>query len=211
MNLIDNLNWRYATKVFDNSKKINPDALEYLKESVRLSVSSYGLQLYQVLIIENVELRKKLRKASWDQKQITDASHLFVFCNYTINYDRHVDDYIQRIINAQEGKSPDELISYGAFIKSSISNMNDAERKSWCEKQTYLAMNNLLIACAEQKIDACPMEGFDNTAYNQILGLNELGLNAAVITPVGFRSSADKTQFRPKVRRSAQQLFNTIN
>lgn len=206
MNLIDNLNWRYATKVFDPNKKINQQDLEFLKEAIRLSVSSYGLQLYKVLIIENEDIRQELRKASWDQKQITDASQLFVFCNYTLDYDKHVDDYIQRIINAQETVTKD-IEQYGEFIKSSIAKMPEADKKSWSEKQTYLALNNLLVACAERKIDACPMEGFDSQAYNNILGLGEMGLNAAVIAPVGYRSTLDRTQERKKIRKTKEELF----
>ncbi len=206
MNLIDHLNWRYATKMFDPQKKISKQDLEFLKEAIRLSVSSYGLQLYKVLIIENDEIRAALRKASWDQSQITDASQLFVFCNYTLDYDRHVDDYVERIITIQ-GNSSNGIKQYGESIKTSIGKMSAEERKSWSEKQTYLAMNNLLIACAELKIDACPMEGFDNHAYNQILGLDEQGLNAVVIAPVGYRSVSDKTQNRLKVRKTKEELF----
>jgi len=208
MNLIDHLNWRYATKVFNPKKQLSQEDLEYLKEAIRLSVSSYGLQLYKVLIIENDEIRAALRKASWDQSQITDASQLFVFCNYTLDYDRHVDDFIQRIMTAQ-GNSSEGIKEYGEFIKTSIAKMSAEDRKSWSEKQTYLALNNLLIACAELKIDACPMEGFNNQAYNQILGLDELGLNAAVIAPVGYRSASDKTQNRKKVRKTKEELFQT--
>ncbi|MCK0136141.1 NAD(P)H-dependent oxidoreductase [Arenibacter sp. S6351L] len=208
MNLIDHLNWRYATKMFDPKRKVGKQDLEFLKEAIRLSVSSYGLQLYKVLIIENDEIRAALRKASWDQSQITDASQLFVFCNYTLDYDRHVDDYVERIITTQ-GNSSDGIKQYGESIKSIIAKMSAEERKSWSEKQTYLALNNLLIACAELKIDACPMEGFDNQAYNQILGLDELGLNAAVIAPVGYRSASDKSQNRLKIRKTKEELFQT--
>ncbi|SHF27735.1 Nitroreductase [Arenibacter palladensis] len=208
MNLIDHLNWRYATKMFDPKRKVSKQDLELLKEAIRLSVSSYGLQLYKVLIIENNEVKAALRKASWDQSQITDASQLFVFCNYTLDYDRHVDDYVERIITTQ-GNSSDGIREYGEFIKRSIAKMSTEERKSWSEKQTYLALNNLLIACAELKIDACPMEGFNKQAYNRILGLDELGLNAAVIAPVGYRSASDKTQNRKKVRKTKKELFQT--
>ena len=206
MNLIDNLKWRYATKVFDPNKKVNQKDLEFLKEAIRLSVSSYGLQLYKVLIIENEDIRQELRKASWDQRQITEASQLFVFCNYTVDYDKHVDDYIQRIINAQE-TVPNDIEQYGQFIKSSIAKMPEADKTSWSEKQTYLALNNLLVACAERKIDACPMEGFDNQAYNNILGLAEMGLNAAVIAPIGYRSTLDRTMERKKIRKTKEELF----
>ncbi|WP_416864284.1 MAG: NAD(P)H-dependent oxidoreductase [Imperialibacter sp.] len=206
MNLIDKLNWRYATKIFDPEKKVSAHDLAFLKEAIRLSVSSYGLQLYKVLIIENDDIREELRKSSWNQSQITDASHLFVFCNYTRNYDQHVDSYIRRIIELQ-GKSDDGLKQYGEFIKKTIAGMPTEERKSWSEKQTYLALNNLLMACAELKIDACPMEGFDKQAYNRLLGLDELGLNASVIAPVGYRSDKDETQERQKVRKSMEELF----
>ena len=209
MNLLEKLNWRYATKVFDTTRKITNEDLDFIKEAIRLSVSSYGLQMYKVLIIKNPEIRKELRKASWDQAQITDASHLFIFCNHTINYDQHVDDYIQLVIDTQKTIDIQGLKKYGESIKSNIANMSAAERKSWAEKQTYLALNNLIFACADRQIDACPMEGFDNQGYNRILGLGEMGLNAAVIAPVGYRSNRDETQKRKKVRKSVKELFET--
>lgn len=208
MDLIDKLQWRYATKAFDPGKKVQDQDIEFLKEAIRLSVSSYGLQLYKILIIGHDEIRRELRKASWNQSQITDASHLFVFCNYTNNYDRHVDDYIQRIVRTQ-GANTFTLKQYGESIKENIRNMSAEKQKSWSEKQTYLALSNLLVACAELKIDACPMEGFDNQDYNQILGLDEMGLNASVIAPVGYRSPKDETQKRRKVRKSKEELFET--
>lgn len=206
MNLINHLNWRYATKVFNPERKVSQEDLGLIKEAIRLSVSAYGLQLYKVLIIENTEIRKELRKVSWDQSQITDASHLFVFCNYTHNYSYQVDAYIQRTMAAQHANH-DALQQYGESIKNNISKMPADERKSWSEKQTYLALNNLLLACAELRIDACPMEGFDNRAYNRILGLDELGMNAAVIATIGYRSVADEAQARKKVRKSMEDLF----
>lgn len=207
MNLLDKLNWRYATKIFDSSMKVSNEDLDFLKEVIRLSVSSYGLQMYKVLIIENSAIRKELRKASWDQSQITDASHLFVFCNYTGNHDKHIDDYILQILDTQKTADPEGLNKYGEFIKSDISNKTQSELQSWTEKQTYLALNNLIIACADRQIDACPMEGFDKQEYNRILGLDELGLNASVIAPVGYRSEKDESQNRMKIRKSIDQLF----
>lgn len=209
MNLLDKLNWRYATKVFDPSRKVSEGDLNFLKEAIRLSVSSYGLQMYQVLIIENPEIRKELRKASWNQAQITDASHLFVFCNYTRNHDQHVDDYIQLVMDTQKTVNIQGLKKYGDSIKSSIGNMTSEGRESWAEKQTYLALNNLIIACADRQIDACPMEGFDKQEYNRLLGLYERGLNASVIAPVGYRSNKDETKGRKKVRKSMEELFLT--
>lgn len=207
MNLLDKLNWRYATKVFDPTLKVSTDDLNFLKEAIRLSVSSYGLQMYKVLIVENQEIRKELRKASWDQAQITDSSHLFVFCNFTENHDQQVDKYIQKVIDIQKNGDIQGLKKYGQSIKSSLAHMSAGDRKSWAEKQTYLALNNLIIACADRQIDACPMEGFDKQAYNRLLSLDEMGLNASVIAPVGYRSSRDETQSRKKVRKPIEELF----
>lgn len=209
MKLLENLNWRYATKKFDPSRKIKGDDLDALMEAVRLSVSSYGLQLYKVLIIENPELRCKLREASWNQAQITDASHLFVFCNYTSREGRHIDEYIQRISQTQ-GIPAASITGYGDFIKKSLSAKSDSQWHAWSERQTYLALSNLLLACAELKIDACPMEGFEPEKYNAILGLNGQDLNAVVVAPVGYRSEHDETQYRIKVRKPKEALFQLL-
>ncbi|AUP81280.1 NAD(P)H-dependent oxidoreductase [Flavivirga eckloniae] len=209
MNLIENLKWRYATKKFDSTKKIPLKKLEYLKEAVQLSVSSYGLQLYKVLIIEDKKLRKKLKAASWDQSQITDASQLFVFCHYNERGDEHIDEYIQ--LAAETQNIPvSTLKGYGDFMKNSLSRQTDSEWESWAKRQTYLALSNLLMASAELKIDACPMEGFEPEKYNQILGLEEKGLSASVLATVGYRSGDDETQFRPKVRKPFERLFEEI-
>ncbi len=210
MKLIETLNWRYATKKFDQEKKIGSASLELLKEAVRLSVSSYGLQLYKILIIEDPKVKALLRKASWDQSQITDASHLFIFCSYKQNFTEGVDSYINLLQDGVDESKKSGILAYGKSIKSSISSMKESERMSWSEKQVYLAMNNLLIAAAELRLDACPMEGFEPEKYDQILGLEEQGLHAVLVAPVGFRAVDDLSQFRIKVRRSAEELFELI-
>ncbi|MBO0330303.1 NAD(P)H-dependent oxidoreductase [[Muricauda] lutisoli] len=209
MELLENLKWRYATKKFDSSKSINKDDLEKLKQAVQLSVSSYGLQLYKVLIIQNKELKKELREAAWNQSQLTDASHIFVFCNYTERDNRDIDAFIEATSKIQNTPL-EKLEGYGDFIKTSLSSKPIKEWQNWSEKQTYLALSNLLTACAELKIDSCPMEGFEQEKFNSILGLDQKGLNAAVIAPVGYRSEEDHTQFRKKVRKPKEILFEEI-
>ena len=206
MKLLNNLKWRYATKQFDPSKKVSKDNLDILKEAVQLSVSSYGLQLYKVLIIENKDLREKLKAVSWGQNQITDASHLFIFCNYNDVQGNHVDDFLELTANAQN-INVSNLNGYGDFMKGKIGEMTKTEQSNWTIRQTYLALGNLLNACADLKIDACPMEGFEAEKYNDILGLNERGLNAAVIATIGYRSKDDQGQYRPKVRKPLNKLF----
>ncbi|MEC8831245.1 MAG: NAD(P)H-dependent oxidoreductase [Bacteroidota bacterium] len=209
MELLENMKWRYATKKFDPSKSINQEDLDKLKQAVQLSVSSYGLQLYKVLIIKNDELKQQLKEAAWDQSQLTDAPHIFVFCNYTERKNEHIDDYIQATSETQDTPL-EKLEGYGNLIKESLSAKSDAAWQNWSEKQTYLALSNLLTACAELKIDSCPMEGFEQDKFNAILGLDQKGLNAAVIAPVGYRSADDHTQFRKKVRKTKEVLFDEI-
>lgn len=209
MELIENLKWRYATKKFDSSKKIGNDDLEKIKEAIQLSASSYGLQLYKVLIIEDDDLRKKLQPASWGQSQIVDASQLVVFCNYATVEEEHIDEYVA-LKSSTQGIDAEQLKGYGDFIKTKMKEKTDTEIKSWTERQTYIALGNLLTACAELKIDACPMEGFEPSQYNEILGLTEKGLSAAVIATIGYRSDEDQTQHGKKVRKSVDDLFENI-
>jgi nitroreductase len=209
MELIKNLNWRYATKKFDTSKKVSATDLEQLKEAIQLSVSSYGLQLYKVLIIENPEIREQLKPVSWNQSQITDASHLFVFCNYTDASPEAIDAFIKQTA-ATRNLDLERLSGYGDFIKTKLAEKSQEEKTSWLKSQTYLALGNLLNACAELKIDACPMEGFEAEAYNKILGLEKQGLSAAVIAPIGYRHPEDHTIRQLKVRKPMVVLFETV-
>jgi nitroreductase len=208
-NFLNNQNWRYATKKFDTTKKISTEDLDILKEAIRLSSSSYGLQPYKVIIIENPELRAQLQPAAWGQSQIVDASHLIVFANDTKIEDSVIDDYIKNI--SETRNTPLEaLAGYGDFMKSKIVTLSDEEKKIWTAKQTYLALGNLLNAAAELKIDVTPMEGFVPAQINEILGLDQLHLNASLIATVGYRHEEDASQFHEKVRKSHSDLFITL-
>lgn len=209
MHLLNNLQWRYATKQFDTTKTVSQDHIQLLKQAIQLSPSSYGLQLYKVFIIENTEIKKTLKTHSWGQDQITDSSYVFVFCNYVNVTDAHIDTYLEHTAKIQD-LNLNHLKGYGDFMKSKIAELSNTERLHWTKRQTYLALGNLLNACAELKIDACPMEGFEAEAYNRILGLTDLNLNAAVIAPIGYRSSEDQSQYKPKVRKPLSELFTTI-
>lgn len=206
---IENQNWRYATKKFDATKKISNENLETLKEAIRLSTSSYGLQPYKIFIIENPEIRAKLQPVSWGQSQITEASHLFVFANIIDVQENHIDDYISNIIETR-GLSIENIKGYADFMKSKIISLDIDTKSVWTSKQTYLALANLMNAAAELKIDVTPMEGFEANKYNEILGLNELGLNASLVATVGYRHEEDQTQYFTKVRKSNLELFTTI-
>jgi nitroreductase len=206
---IENQNWRYATKKFDATKKVSTKDLETLKEAIRLSSSSYGLQLYKIIIVENPEIRAKLQPASWGQTQIVDASHLIVFANQTNIGSAEIDSYLENV--SQTRSLPiDALSGYGDFMKGNINSLTEEAKNVWTAKQTYIALANLISAAAELKIDTTPMEGFDAKQYNEILGLDKLNLNAAVIAAVGYRHEEDDTQHYKKVRKSNEDLYITI-
>ncbi|MDR7210436.1 NAD(P)H-dependent oxidoreductase [Flavobacterium piscis] len=206
---LENQNWRYATKQFDATKKISTEDLNTIKEAVRLSASSYGLQPYKIVVVENPELREKLKAAAYGQTQITDASHLFIFAN-DLNLDTtSVDQYISNI-SAIRGVPVNALAGFSDMMKGMIENLPNDAKNTWTAKQTYLALGNLLNVAAELKIDATPMEGFNAAAFNEILGFDKLGLNAAVIATVGYRHGDDDTQHYIKVRKSQEELFITL-
>lgn len=207
MQLLEDLKWRYATKKFNSEKKISAEDLEKLKQSVQLSASSYGLQPYKVLLIEDMELRKKLQPISWNQSQIVDASHLFVFVNRSEIERDDVTQIMEKKAIAT-GKSVEEFEAYTKFILSKMDEKNPDEIKNWTARQCYIALGNLLSACAELKIDACPMEGFEPEAYNEMLGLK--GYETAVLVTVGYRSEEDASADAPKVRKSEEELFETL-
>ena len=206
---LTNQNWRYATKKFDASKKISTEDLNTLKEAIRISPSSYGLQPYKVIIVENPELRAKLQPAAWGQSQIVDASHLIIFANITNFGDAEIDSALANFTATRQLPS-DALNGYGDFIKSKISALPVEARNVWTSKQTYLALGNLLNAAAELKIDVTPMEGFEPALVNEILGLDKLGLNASLIATAGYRHEEDATQHYKKVRKSNEELFITL-
>jgi nitroreductase len=206
---LENQNWRYATKKFDATKKITTEDLNTLKEAIRLSSSSYGLQPYKVIIVENPELRANIQPAAWGQSQITEASHLIIFANETKLDEVAIDEYIKNI-SLTRNTPIEALAGYGDFMKSKITSLTPEEKNIWTAKQTYLALGNLLNVAAELKIDATPMEGFVPTQVNEILGLDKLGLNATLIATLGYRHDEDATQHYKKVRKSNEDLFITL-
>lgn len=203
---IKDAQWRYATKKFDATKKVTAEDLNTIKEAIRLTASSYGLQPYKIFIIENPELRAQLQPASWGQSQIVDASQVIVFANMTQFGDADIDAYIQNLSQTR-GIPVEAVQGYADFMKSKITPLTDDVKANWTAKQAYLALGNLLNVAAELKIDVTPMEGFEADKYNAILGLNEKGLNAAVVATIGYRHEEDATQHYAKVRKSNEELF----
>ena len=203
MDIIDSLKWRYATKKFDNKKIIPQHKIDRLKEAFNLTATSYGIQPIKLLILRNKALQEELVKHSFDQQQVVLASHLLIFCISDIT-DKTIVEYFDRVKAIRD--TPDEILSpFKDYLLDSFSNKNEEEIKSYCTKQAYLAMGNLLTVCAVEGIDACPMEGFDPQAYDEKLGLKEKGLNSVLVMPIGYRAKDDFFSSLKKVRKTVAE------
>ena len=207
--ILEDLNWRYATKQYDSSKKVSETDLNTLLEVIRLSPSSYGLQPFKVLVIENPEIREKLKEKSFNQTPITDASHLLVFCSYLKMDEFHVDRHIENIANSR-GVELNQVSGYGDFMKAKIHSLDVQTQKVWNSKQAYIAIGMLLHAAASLRIDSTPMEGFDADGYDEILGLKAKNLHASIICPIGYRSENDPTQHLRKVRKATSDFIEIV-
>ncbi len=202
---LDALNWRYATKQFDSSKKVSEKDLNELLESARLSASSFGLQPWKFVVVEDKKLREKLRENGFGQPQITDASHLIVLCSIKNVDEKYIKKYIEHVAKIR-GIPKESLKGYEDMMIGFSKQMNKEQMLNWTKKQTYIALGTLLSACALKKIDASPMEGFNSMEFDKILGLEKIGLTSAVICAVGYRSEKDETSKYKKVRFDAKDI-----
>jgi len=207
--MIEDLNWRYATKKFDSSKKISAEDLESIKEATRLSASSYGLQPYEILIITDPKIKASLVEHSYNQKQVEDCSHLFVICHYKEIPDSIVEGYMKNISETR-GMDIEALEGFQTAIKSAIKGKNSENLQNWAAKQCYMALSNLLSACAHLRVDSCPMEGFVPDAYSEVLNLAELNLYPCLLAPIGYRSDDDIAASFKKVRKKSENLFRDM-
>jgi nitroreductase len=203
---IDNLRWRYATKIFDPSKKLTDTQLQELVEATRLTASSYGLQPYVFFVISDPMLRSKLRAHAFGQAQVTDASHLIVLCARTTIDEALIDRYIADIAKTR-GVPAETLKGFRDMMMNTAQNRPAEAMLNWNKCQTYIALGFLLSAAAQMHVDSCPMEGFDNAKVDEELGLAAMGLTSCAFCPVGFRSPDDASAQYPKVRFPVEELF----
>ncbi len=197
--IIDALNWRYATKKFDATKKLTDVQLKDLLEALRLTPTSYGLQPYKFIVITDPALREKMKAVSWNQVQITDASHLIAICSMKSMDPTYVDLFIADIAKTRS-ISTDSLKDYRDMMLGSIAGQTPEGLSDWTKRQSYIALGTLLVAAADMKIDACPMEGFDGSKIDELLGLTTTNFRVASLCPIGFRASDDAMASMKKVR-----------
>ena len=198
--LIDQLNWRYATKQFDPTRKISAQDWAALEEALVLTPSSFGLQPWTFLVIDDAEVRARLLLASYGQPQVVDASHLVVFATKTNYNEADVDAHVRQAARTRR-VGIDALDGLRTMaVRSVVQGMDETARRNWATNQTYIALGNLVTSAALLGIDAAPMEGFERNRYDDLLGLRARGLTASVIAALGYRLPGDKYAATPKVR-----------
>jgi|TARA_B110000914_G_scaffold88116_1_gene77414 nitroreductase/dihydropteridine reductase len=207
MNIIDSLNWRYATKKFDSSRKLSLEQVNVLKDAFNLTASSYGLQPIKLVVISNQELKNKLLESSMNQQQVVQCSHLLVICVETEIDEAYIETYFKRVIDIRQ-TPPDILESFKKSIINEFNDMSNSSILSWSKNQAYLALGNLLTVCSVESIDSCPMEGFSPEKYDDILDLKSKNLKSVLVMPIGYRSKDDKFSSLEKVRKDVSD--NTI-
>lgn len=206
MNIIEKLKWRYAVKKFDTRRKLTNDQLAYLLEAINLAPTSYGLQPFKVLLVEDKAIREKLKAQAWGQGQVTDASQLIIFAAQTKLSAKDVDAFVANISKTRN-IPVEALAEYEGMMKNTIQSRTPEQLTQWAARQAYIALGFLLSAAASANIDACPMEGFSNEAFDDLLGLKEKGLTSVVMATVGYRSEDDGYQNLAKVRKPLEEII----
>ncbi len=209
--LLSALQWRYATKVFDPTKKISSSDWDTLEKSLVLTPSSYGLQPWKFLVITNQEIRENLVPHSWNQRQVADCSHFVVFAIKKNLSSTEVDSFLQTV-SSTRGLPTEALGAYRGMILSDVIHGQRSLRvNEWAAKQVYIALGNFLTCAALLGIDTCPMEGFDPGKYDEILGLPARGLSAICACPAGYRAESDKYASLAKVRFPQNEVIEHIS
>lgn len=208
--LLKALNWRYATKVFDATKKIPAATWATLEQSLVLTPTSYGLQPYRFLIVQSPAIRAALLPQSWGQKQVVDCSHYVVFVARTEMKDADVDKLIQRTTDVRQLPA-NALEAYrGMMLSDVVNGPRGKAAHEWAARQAYIALGNLMTCAAVLDVDACPMEGLVPAEYDKILKLEGSGYKTVVACALGYRAAADKYATLPKVRYETSDLVRVV-
>ncbi len=209
--LVERLNWRYAVKRFDSSRKIAAEDWETLEKSLLLAPSSYGLQPWKFYVITDEQVKKELRALSFDQPQIEECSHLVVFAARKDADGRDIERLIDRIVEVR-GTSREELeILRGMMHGSQKQAAEQGTLNEWAARQCFISLGFLLSAAAVLEIDACPMEGFKPAAYDKHLGIGDDGYFSVVACSLGYRDKEnDWLESLEKVRYDASEVIKRI-
>ena len=208
--LLKQLNWRYAVKKFDPSRKIAAKDWELLEESLRLAPSSYGLQPWRFVVVQSLDLRKKLTPVSWGQQQVEGSSHFVVFTHLKALDEAYVERYIKEIAT-QRGIGVANLKGFhDAIVGDVVKGPRAAIAAQWTARQAYIAMGSLMTVAALLHIDACPMEGLDPVQYDQILNLAKTPYTTVAAVALGYRAADDELQHAKKVRFAKKDVIHYV-
>ena len=206
MEVLESLQWRYATKKM-NGEKIPQDKLDRILQATKLAPSSYGLTPYKVIVVEDQKLKEELQGVCYGQSQLTDSSAVLVFATWDDVTEESVDTYMKEIASQRE-VPVESLEGLSGMIKGSLSNMTQEQKISWAQRQAYIGLGFALTAAATEQVDSTPMEGFNPVAVDRVLGLQDYGLMSVVVLPLGYRDSEnDYLSNLKKVRRDDDMFF----
>ena len=207
--IVDALNWRYATKRFDPTKKILDSDWQVLEEALRLTPSSFGMQPYKFVIVTDQKVKDELVSACWNQGQVSQCSHFVIFARNNEITVETVNQYVELIAKTRN-ISIESLKPMHGMMSGFISGSTPEKLADWAARQTYIALGNLMTAAAALQIDNCPMEGIVSADVDRILKLNEKGCTSVVACALGYRAADDKYAGLPKVRFPKDELFVNI-
>lgn len=208
--LIEKLNWRYATKKMDPTKSVPEDKVERIVEAARLAPTSSGLQPFEVIIVTNPEVRARIQEIAWNQAQVTEGSHLLVFAawdNYTVERINHMFD----LTNDERGFKNEGFENYRKMLLDMYPGRDAEQNFEHAARQAYIGFGMSVAAAAFEGVDATPMEGFDAAKLDEILGLRDKGLRSVTILPLGYRAAeGDWLAGLKKVRRPKDQFVSVV-
>jgi nitroreductase len=206
--IIDALNWRYATKKFDSTKKVSEEHLQTILNAGRLSASSFGLQPWHFMVVTNPDIREQMKAVAYGQTQVTDASCVIVL---TRKLDDHIalDDYIASTARIQ-GVPVEQLDGMKGYMAGAIGAKPADQVGEWMARQVYIPLGMMLLTAALLRVDGCPMEGFDPAGFDEILGLKAQGLTSLAMLTLGYRSTEDEAALRPKIRFTLDEAFTFV-
>lgn len=208
--LLQKLEWRYATKKMNPAKAVPQEKVERILEAARLAPTSSGLQPFEIIVVTNKDVREKIKPIAWGQNQITDGSHLLVFAAWD-NYTAERINAMFDMTNAQRGGTNEGFENYRKMLLSTYPQREAQVNFEHAARQSYIGLGAALIAAAFEEVDATPMEGFDPKALDEILNLGARGLRSVAIVPLGYRADeGDWLANLKKVRRPREQFISEV-
>lgn len=205
MSLVENLNWRYATKAM-NGAVVPQEKVDYILEAAHLAPSSSGLQPYKIIVVADPELKAKIQPIAFNQPQILDGSHLLIFASW----DKYTEERVNAVFehsNKERGLPSSATDDYRTMLLGTFAGMSEAEQAAHAAKQAYISLGIAAAAAAEQQVDATPMEGFNKEQLDELLGLNALGLKSATILALGYRNAENDWLVNMKKVRTPKDEF----